>query len=372
VKTLKAKTEVDGQVIELDFSDVENRLETKMKKYMEELKEHVTQEKKEPRGKGVVESWRASNSAKLVEQLQNVEKGDITEQWSIVIPSLTAYEPAAHLRDYVFVTEAIKGKVGDIVEIPYVKDFDFSKVTVGSAFAGGLSLIATDTTVLHECGQYFDVPYEDIEKIDQNLLDELNRTFAHAAVRAEDYELLEQISSRAGSSFAGQAGLTDTLIIAGSTGPFKAQYIPEAIGLLIKAGKEVHPGDLVCVMGATAYADLLEELAGTSATAVAYARGDIITKGMVEDWLGVRILVAGSPGYNASPVYASGTSYEVAFLMRAKRCLALAPKRDILIETDRIIKTRKLTITGSHTFGTCCLDPTEAVRIRLGHAATHL
>ena len=54
---------------------------------------------------------------------------------------------------------------------------------------------------------------------------------------------------------------------------------------------------------------------------------------------------------------------ELAFLMRGKRCLALAPKRDLLIETDRQIKERKLRVTASHTFGKVLLDAKSSVRI---------
>lgn len=360
---MKAKTEFDGQTIELDFGEVEKRLENKIKGYFDELKDWQEQ-KKTKEGKGVVQEAIGTNTTKLVEQLRNVAKNDITEQWSIVIPNLTQYEPAAHLRDYVFVTDVIKGNVGDVVEIPYVKDFEFEHPTVGSAFTGKTGLVATETTTLVEAGTYYDAAYEDIEKINQNLLDELNRTFAHAAVRAEDLELIYLLSTLSTGSFADDVGMTGTDLLAGSTVAFKVEWIPQAIGALIKAGKEVHPGDCVLAMGASAYACLLELLASTTATAVAYARGDVITKGMVEDWLGVRIVVLGISGWTTT--YAQGSTYECAFLMRAKRALALAPKRDILIETDRIIKTRKLTITGSHTFGVQCLDPKEAVRILTG------
>jgi hypothetical protein len=49
--------------------------------------------------------------------------------------------------------------------------------------------------------------------------------------------------------------------------------------------------------------------------------------------------------------------------MRPKRALALAPKRELLIETDRLIKERVLKIVGSHTFGVVEIDATEIVPI---------
>ena len=374
---MKATADHEGQTFEIDTSGLESRMEKRLDEKLVQYKKELEKFREEGgfkknQSKGVIESWRPSNSAKLIENLKHVKERDITEQWSIVIPALTTHEVAGHLRDYVFVTDEIKGKKGDIVQIPYVKDFDFFLATaVGGTFPGGLSLIGTAATILEEHGQYFDVPYEDIEKINGNLLDELNRTFAHAAVRAEDVGLTTRFSNIVtGSLTGGSVGLTGTRIKASATTCFSAAWIPDAIGKLLAAGKEVHPGDCILAMGATAYAGLLKELAASTATAFAYARGDVIQKGIVEDWLGVRIVVLGSAPFTNR--YASPTSYECAFLMRPKRCMALAPKRDILIETDRIIKTRKLTITGSHTFGVECLDPSEAVRMITGTVASHV
>jgi len=354
----KVKTE-DGMTIEIDNSAIIESFEKKLKA----LEQKLTEKKKDPQGKGVVEA-RIGNSSKLVEQLQNISKGDIKEQWSIVIPNYTDAELAGHLRDYVFVSDVIKGKIGDIVEIPYVKDFDFEFVAVGGAFTGKTGLIGTLTTTLKEAGTYFDAAYEDIEKIDQNLLDELNRTFAHAAVRAEDAHLMDEFWQATTNSFAGTINMPHTIDTY-----FESEWIPDAIGKLLAEGKEVHPGDLVLWITAEPYGALLQELAASQI--IPYARPDVITKGMVEDYLGVRIVVGGLATHDSLNEPAGGSSYEVAYVFRAKRALALAPKRDILIETDRIIKTRKLTITGSHTFGTEMLDCRECVRIMTGKKAAH-
>jgi len=345
-----------GETVEIDFSAMEERLDAKSKERWEQYKKELKDYKPESGGKGVIESRVGPNSTKLIEQLRDVSRKPITEQWTIVIPSYTAYEPAAHLRDYVFVTDVIKGKPGEIVHIPYVKDFDFTIITPEADTLTAKTIIGTTDTAIKEAGAYSDVPYADIEMINQNLLDEINRVFAHAAVRAEDKALIELVAAGTTNSFAGEVNLPH------STGSlaFYADSIPTAIGLLIKAGKEVHPGDLVLYMNARPYAALLKELAGTQA--VTYVRGDIVTKGIVEDYLGVRILVGAKVNSEFRAGSGTGTC-ELAFLMRAKRTLALAPKRDILIETDRFIKERKLRITGSHTFSVALLDCKEAVRI---------
>jgi len=340
----------DGETtVKLDLSEMFEKFATKA-----EVK--ALKEEQKPEGKGIVESFSGSDKGKLLEQLQSARKADIKEQWSVVIPSVTTKEVAAHLRDYVWVTEQIQGKVGDVVNIPYVKDFDFEVLSsVGAAFAAETTgLVNTTTTTLKEAGAWSDIAYEDIEKIDQNLLDELNRTFAHAAVRAEDKVLIELVSANTASGLAGEVGdATNTYI-------FRSRWITEAIGKLLLAGKEVVPRDLVLYITARPYASLLTELAASQV--IAYARGDIITRGIVEDYLGVRVVVGGE----VELVYRTGTneSCAAAYLMRGRRALALAPKRDILIETDRQIATRKLRITGSHTFGGKLLDAKEVVRIR--------
>ena len=351
-------TTPSGDTVEIDTSPMEQRISEKMKKYMEELKDYKAKEKG---GKGVVEYLSSDRRAKLVEQLKNVKNADIEEQWTIAIPALTTAELAAHLRDYVFVTDVIKGEPGDTVNIPYVKDFDFRvETTPGAAsLTAKSSLIAVYTTVLKEAGAYTDVAYGDIEKIDANLLDELNRTFAHAAVRAEDKCLIECVGTQTTSDFAGDVGSGT------GTAEFYARYIPEAIAKLLEAGKEVHPGDLVLYMTAGPYGALLKELAASQP--VAYARGDILQSGVIQDYLGVRIVVGGEVETGQRTTSTTTGTCELQFLMRAKRCLALAPKRDILIETDRNIRDRKLRIAGSHTFGEKLLDCTECARIFANH-----
>lgn len=357
--TVGKVTTPSGETIEIDMSGMEKRIQDKVKKYLEELKDYVPKEKG---GKGVVEAF-TPNAAKLVEQLRNVSKADVTEQWTIAIPALTTAEVAAHLRDYVFVTDVIKGAVGDVVEIPYVKDFDFRiETTPGAATLTEITgLVSTLTTVLKEAGAYSDITYGDIEKIDQNLLDELNRTFAHAAVRAEDKALIDLIGTKTTADFGGELG--------GGTGTneFYIRYLAEGIGLLLEAGKEVHPGDLVLYLTPAAYADFLKEV--VASTPIAFARSDLMQTGVIQDFLGVRVVVGAEVETAVSDRTTStttGTS-NLQFLMRARRCLALAPKRDILIETDRQIRDRKLRIAGSHTFGYQIIDLTECIRVLSGH-----
>ncbi len=382
----KAEATVEGQTIEIDTEGMEKRIIDTMDQKLREGFEKYLKETKESRptdkqGKGVVEAFMPSDKkAKLIEEFQKGEKIDprtIQEQWTIAIPYYTQYETAAHMRDFVFVTDVIKGKPGDVVNIPYVKDLEFAHVaTPGiTALSATTGLVSVLTTTLHESGAYYDAYYTDLEKIDSNLLDELNRVMAHAAIRAEDYDLMGILGHAGGATtedFSVNHASGNTWIncgdynVAGST--FEIRWIADAIGKLILKGKDVHPGELLLVLNPAAYATLLKKLATTTSTLIGYARPDIITKGLIEELFGVKIVVMGSVlrATFANGIASDATSYQVNYLMRPKRALALAPKRDILIETDKIVASRALRIVATHTYGVAEMDLSECVPIWSG------
>jgi len=386
---MQATAEVGETVVEIDTSELENRLKSNMKKeliphfekYLEKLKE-TDGWKRGKRGKGVVESYIPDDKkARVVEELRkgNKCKPDVLmEQWTVALPRTRTAEIAAHLRDFVYVTEAIKGKQGDTVNIPYVRDTEFDFVTAGTGtFTVKTGLVSTLTTALVEAGAYYDAYYTDIEKIDSNLLDELNSVFAHAAVRAEDEKLLNLLCNGTTSAWGEtKLGAAATQLYVGNTNfviasTFSVSWIADAIGKMIQKGKDVSPGELILVLNSSMYITLLKKLSATTNTAVAYAMPTVWTKGMVESYLGVRIIVS---GYEMRSMSGSGltndeTSYQCAFLMRPKRCLGLAPKREILIETDKQIAARTLRIVATHTFGSAIIDQTEAVKIFCGVTA---
>jgi hypothetical protein len=349
----------DGTVIEINLPEIDKTIQKlveespKLKEYFEELKEYKA---KKAEGKGVVEAMSTDRKTKLVEALRNVRQADIKEQWTVVVPSATAYEVAGNLRAYVFVSDVVQGKQGETVNIPYVKDFDFVQITPeADSLTEATSIISTLTTTLKEAGKYTQVPYADIEMIDSNLLDELNQRFVRAAVRSEDLNLITEIGTKATTSYAG--------IIDGQsdTAAFYARYIPEAIGKLLMAGKDVHPGELILYINGEPYATLLEELSASHPQA--FAIGEPLKSGVLTEYMGVKIVVGGyQTGSHMTTSTDTGTHLQ-AFLMRPKRALALCPKRELLIETDRLIKERVLKIVGSHTFGVVAIDLKEIVPI---------
>ena len=110
----------------------------------------------------------------------------------------------------------------------------------------------------------------------------------------------------------------------------------------------------------SAYGALLEEL--TASQVISYAAPTIITQGLIERLFGVKIVV-GSYRPSQQRTNTNTGTVDLCYLMRGKRAVALAPKRDILIETDKQIATRKLRLTASHTFGVKVLSFKEIVRI---------
>lgn len=388
---MKAELEHGDTTYEIDFSELENRLKRDMTKelkpyfeqYLEKLKE-TDGWKENKNGKGIVEAYIPKDKkAKVLEQLQKGKRANfniVNEQWTIALPRTRVSEIAAHLRDFIYVTDAIKGKQGDTVNIPYVRDveFDFAATAGISSFSVKTGLVSTLTTTLVEAGAYYDAYYTDIEKIDSNLLDELNSVFAHAAVRSEDEKLLNLLcngtTSAWGETKLGANAIDlyvgETNFLAAST--FAVSWIADAIGKMIEKGRDVNPGELILVLNSSMYITLLKKLSATTNTAVAYAMPTVWTKGMIESYLGVRIMVS---GYEMRSMSGSGltndeTSYQCAFLMRPKRCLGLAPKREILIETDKQIAARTLRIVATHTFGTAIIDQGEAVKIFSGITAS--
>jgi HK97 family phage major capsid protein len=363
----------DEQIVTLDFTKLPDALAKSMDKVLEKRDENLTAKLMEALGKsdgkGQIIQKTPSNT-KLVEAFNRagaeISKGAgrltdethkiITEQWTVVIPDYTRYEIAAHLRDFVWVTDIVKGRVGETVNIPYVADAEFEILSsVGDAFAAAwTSLVSSVTTTLYEAGGWYDLPYYLLEKIDQNLLDEINKMLAIASVRAEDEEIMTLINAGTSTNFAGNV----TRLTASAY--FYATNVPSAIQILMTAGKSATTSECVLYMTPHAYGALLAELAASQV--IAYAVPSIIVKGQIENYLGVSIVVGGYRPSQQRTNAATGT-VDLCFLMRGKRAVALAPKRELLIETDKQIATRALRIAASHTFGVDILDFKEIVRI---------
>ncbi|MCK4434763.1 hypothetical protein KAU92_04675, partial [Candidatus Bathyarchaeota archaeon] len=212
---------------------------------------------------------------------------------------------------------------------------------------------------LKEAGGWARIPYKDLEKIDSNLLDEVNKCFARAGIRAEDKVILEAINALTTGDLAGVVNRST----AGNT--FYANSIPAAIGKLLDAGKEANPGDCVIYMTPSAYGALLSELSASQPAA--FATPSVLRTGRISEYMGVHIVVG--PAYAKYPrANATGTVY-CCMLGRYKRGVVLAPKREMMVETEKDTVKRSLKITGSHTLAAKVVDGKELVRIYTSETA---
>jgi len=346
---------------QVETSQVEIKIDTA--KIREEIAETVRKilEAKELEqsegGKGEV-----AEADEVDEELEGIaerlrEGKSLKEQWTVPLP-VTTKELAAHLRDFVFISPVIKGKQGDTVNIPYVTDLDFDILsTVGAAFSDSKAApYGVTTASLQEAGAWTRVPYKDIEKINSTLLSQINGVFAHAGIRSEDQIILSKFPAVTTGAFGGYIdGHSDTE-------NFYSRYIPQALGKLLEAGKEANPGDCVLYMSPAMYGAFLKELSASQPAA--FATPEILRTGRIVSYMGVHIVVGPASWYTE---WGEGTTQKstvaCALLGRFKRGAVLAPKREMLLETEKDTVTRSLKMTASHTLAAKILDPKEFVRI---------
>jgi len=354
----------EDKPIALDFTGLKEALQETVKEQVKQIAEAM----KPPtpaEGKGYV--MPTDKSTKIIESLKKVQESGwkLTEQWTVVIPNYRQKEISANLRDYIYTTDLLMNEPGDIANIPYVADIDFEQLgAVGNAFAASspeASLMASLTTTLYEAGMWADLSYYLIERFDQNLLEEMNKMLANAAVRSEDAKIMALVEALTDTNFAG-VSVAHVGTIGRTTGSayFYAANIPKALRMLLTSGKRVLPGECVLYLTPSAYGALLEEV--IASTPIAYAAPQFITQGVIESLVGVKIVVGGYRPSQQRTNQNTGT-VDLCYLMRGRRAIVLAPKRDILIETQKQIATRKLRITASHTFAIKIIDAKCICRI---------
>jgi len=289
-----------------------------------------------------------SDSRRLLREsvVKKLKAGSLKEQWTVPVGLTPA--PASRLRNFVILSEILTGEAGDTVTVPYVKDFDLDILAnVGDALTPKTSLLGTVTTTLKEGAATTNVPYADIEKMTEDAIGELEGKFGQAAYRAEDKELVDLLYADSGVPEVDHSG--------DSTADFKASYIAEALGKMLAQGKEVNFGDCVLALSASMYEKLLADIAGTQS--LAFARPDAIRDGQIRQLMGVNVSIS-----NYLP--SGGTPAKYSAYLIHKNAVVLAPKREILVETERDTAARKVKVTGSHTFGRVILDEKAAVEIK--------
>jgi hypothetical protein len=285
----------------------------------------------QPKGLIVEESSRA----KIVE---SIKRGSLREQWEkpISLPSA----PTARIATFVVRSEAVAGKPGDVVNIPYVKDFDLDVLAnVGDSLTPKTGLYATAQTTLKEAAATTNIPYADVEKLTEDLLARLEERFVDGGLRAIDKYILDTLIADTG---------VPELNKSTASVDFDADWIAEALNTVLQQGKSIEPGDCLLVINAKMYEALLKDIAGSQP--LVFARPDVVQKGVVTEFMGVKILVS-----NYLPEH-DGTSHKKSAYLIHKNALVFAPKRELLLETERNTAARSIKLTGSLTFGVAVLD----------------
>jgi len=286
--------------------------------------------------------------AKILEALHNMVNkpgSKIAEQWEV--PVAQVGKVTAHLRRWALVSEQIRGKPGDTVNIPYAKDFDLTVLgSVGGSLTETSNLVGSVQTTLKEAGFHTTIGYHLVEKLGERVVSRLEEKFANAALRAEDKVVLDTLLADTNVPELDKTSATS----------FDADYIVDAINKLISSGKTFEPGTCVLVLDAKFYADLVKDIAASQP--LMFANPELIERGLITNLFGVDIAIA-----HYLPEHDTG-KHSAYLIMR--EAFAIAPKRNMLLETEKDTKERKIKITGTHTFGVAIIDNQAAVEIKMG------
>jgi hypothetical protein len=278
--------------------------------------------------------------------LQKLKDGSLKEQWEVPVGLTPA--PAARLRYFVVFSDQVVGAAGETVTVPFVKDFDLDILPVaGQELTPKTGLVGTVQTTLKEAGATTDISYADLEKMSPGILTELEGRFIQAAYRAEDKELLDVLYA--------STDVPELDKSADDPATFPASYIAEALGVMGTKGKEIALNDCSLVLNWTMYDSILKDIAAKQS--LAWAKPEAIRSGVVGEVMGVFVLVSGHLPSGGTPAKYS------AYLIH-RNSAVLAPKRELLMETEKKPRDRIVQVTGSHTFGREILDAEAAVEIK--------
>lgn len=289
--------------------------------------------------------------ARIVEALKS---GSLREQWEkpISIPKT----PIASLLEYVQISTAIQGgKPGDTVNIPYVKDVtasDFSGSPPALQAVTTANLYGTATATLKGKGMYVSIPYGDIEKMTESLLGEIENAFEKGIIRAIDAQIVADVAAASGVS---------SLDKSGSGVAFDADWIVDAMAA---TGKDFRPEDWVLVLTPAQYVALYKDI--VSSQALTFARPDVVRQGLVSEFCGVKILVL--PKANM-PNGGTGNAYKCACLIH-RSAVVVAPKREMLFETQRVPESLIVKLAASYTFADAVVDPSACCKIITAESAS--
>lgn len=296
--------------------------------------------------KGIVVEERdpvAEGRRRFIEALRS---GSLREQWTP--PFALPEASAARIATFVRRSEVLTGKPGDMVMIPYVNDFDMDVLSsVGDTLTAKTNLYGVVQAPLREAAACTMIPYADLEKLTADLLAELEGRFSEAALRAIDKHIFD--------TFIADANIPEVDRSTANVN-FDADWIVEALGKLLAGYKAADPGDCLLALSPGMYEALMKDIAGSQS--IIYARPDIVREGRITELFGVKIVVC----HNLPRHDTVGGKLSAYLIHRGS--MVFAPKRELLIETERDTVNRRVKLTGSVTFAVGIIDRKGIVEIK--------
>jgi N4-gp56 family major capsid protein len=282
--------------------------------------------------------------------------------WAPDISRLPAGLPAS-LRDFVKVYPQIRGRPGDTFKIPRITTPEFGALTEGTAPSEVSYTIDTVDVTLSEYGATISLTYSVLEDITGDLVRTIEDGFIEAARLQEDSSILSALNAAtpAATLYGGDA--TDTASV-DAADVFSPDLIAKALKEIMEEGYGTRPGSCVLVLHPKQYQALLTNSQFTNAATL--GSPDVIRTGIISNYMGVDIVVSTKvPVTAATSLDGVNPVVDVyhAFLMR-KDAVALVPKRDLLVESEKDTQARVLKLTASHRFGCAVVFPKAVVEIQ--------
>ena len=222
--------------------------------------------------------------------------------------------------------------------LPIINSVTFSELTPGTEPTEATQTISFVEVTPAEYGAIQSFTYVDAERMTEDLGAVIARCFAEAAQLSSDDVILQELDSSAGITIT-PGGKSESDLT--STDIFTSDLILSALTQLRNNNVGFAPGDLVLVLHPKQYEDLLKE--DYVKTAMQFGTFDPQT-GVIARLFGVDIFV--------SPRVKTGTGTDTttyhAILFKKKDAFIMAVSRELLIETFRDVKARKVYVAGSH------------------------
>ncbi|MEM2188372.1 MAG: hypothetical protein QXG35_03455 [Nitrososphaerota archaeon] len=222
--------------------------------------------------------------------------------------------------------------------LPIISSITFSQLTPGSEPPESAQAITFAEVEPVEYGAIQSFTYVDAERMNEDLGAVIARCLAEAAQLSSDDVIIGELDASAGATLT-PGGKSEQELTAADT--FRSDLILSALTHLRNNNVGFAPGDLVLVLHPKQYEDLLKE--DYVKTAMQFGTFDPET-GVIARLFGVDIFV--SPRVKAGS--GAGVTTYHAILFKKRDAFIMAISRDLLIETFRDVKARKVYVAGSH------------------------